>query len=172
MSCGSASRSAGSRVRAAVAAAFAFAFALVGAAERAAAQAPSTWELGLQGVGTLSDPEQATAGLHAGFRGGGRFRLAAFAGAGVQDDRLSGRGELVGHFLLSPYRRRGPGLYGGGGIAGVVGPVDRAYAVLVVGVESAPYGRSGWAIEAGVGGGARLAVGWRWRWRARRVAAP
>jgi hypothetical protein len=35
--------------------------------------------------------------------------------------------------------------------------------VLGLGLEHAPGAASGWSIEAGVGGGARLSVGWRVR---------
>ena len=45
--------------------------------------------------------------------------------------------------------------------------------VLLVGIESRPGGQGGWFVEAGIGGGARLAAGYRWRrlppgWRATR----
>jgi hypothetical protein len=74
-----------------------------------------------------------------------------------------GRGELLGHFHLAPEERRKPGFYLAGGIAGVVGAVRRGYLVLTAGLESDPAGGSGWAIEAGIGGGVRLGLGYRWR---------
>lgn len=75
-----------------------------------------------------------------------------------------GRGELLAHFLLSPAARRGIGLYAGGGIAAnVTGAKTSEFVVLTLGVESKPGARSGWAIEAGVGGGARVTIGYRWR---------
>jgi hypothetical protein len=37
------------------------------------------------------------------------------------------------------------------------------YLLLVLGVENAPGGGGGSFLEVGVGGGARLAVGYRWR---------
>ena len=46
----------------------------------------------------------------------------------------------------------------------VEGPVDRGYLVLTVGLENALPRRSGWAVEAGVGGGVRVLLGYRWRW--------
>ncbi|HSB55661.1 MAG TPA: hypothetical protein VLD58_14975, partial [Gemmatimonadales bacterium] len=79
--------------------------------------------------------------------------------------RLAGRGELLAQFLLSPGRTRGAGLYGLGGVAGQAGRRDRGFLVLGLGLEGAPGGASGWFAEAGVGGGARVAAGWRWRWR-------
>ena len=35
--------------------------------------------------------------------------------------------------------------------------------VLTLGLEARPAARDGWFVEAGVGGGARLAAGYRWR---------
>jgi hypothetical protein len=46
----------------------------------------------------------------------------------------------------------------------VGGPVERGYLVLTLGLEASPGGRTGWFLEAGVGGGARIAAGWRRRW--------
>jgi hypothetical protein len=39
----------------------------------------------------------------------------------------------------------------------------QGYMVLGLGVESSPGARSGWALEAGIGGGFRIALGYRWR---------
>ena len=78
-------------------------------------------------------------------------------GAGVSDDRAAWRGELLAHFLLSPARRQGAGVYGAGGVAVVGGPVEQGYLVLTLGLEARPAARVGWFVEAGVGGGA----GWR-----------
>jgi hypothetical protein len=55
-------------------------------------------------------------------------------------------------------------LYGAGGVAVVGGPVEQGYLVLTLGLEDRPAARAGWFVEAGVGGGARLAAGYRWRW--------
>jgi hypothetical protein len=55
------------------------------------------------------------------------------------------------------------GAYAGGGVAGIAGPDDRGYLVLLLGIEAGPGARGGWALEAGVGGGLRLAAGYRWR---------
>ena len=73
------------------------------------------------------------------------------------------RGELLGHFLLSPEEHRKPGFYVAGGIAGVEGVVGRGYLVLTLGLEQTPGRNSGWAVEVGAGGGVRVAAGYRWR---------
>lgn len=121
-------------------------------------------EAGVQALVTTASPALVTGGLYAAFRPSLRTRIAATLGAGVSDGRAAGRGELLAHFLLSPNAVSRPGVYLGAGIAGVVGPVDQGYVVALVGVEGAPGGRSGWVVEAGVGGGVRLTAGWRWRW--------
>jgi len=126
------------------------------------------YELGAGAVGTLTDEVIVlAAGVQGGWRPSARMRVTAFAGPGLgsdlETDALVGRGELAVHFLASPYSR-GIGFYGGGGVAGVVGGgVDQGYVLLTLGVEHRPGGRGGWWIEAGIGGGPRLAAGWRWR---------
>jgi hypothetical protein len=127
------------------------------------AQADRGYEVGIQGLTLLQDPVWLGGAMYGAWRPGGGVRLGLTIGAGSLDGRFSGRGELLAHFLLSPGRRRGVGLYGIGGIAGVAGPRDQGYLILGLGLEQAPGSRSGWAIEAGVGGGVRVAVGWRWR---------
>lgn len=121
-------------------------------------------EIGIQAIGTLSDPALAVAAGYGALRTSGRTRLSASLGAGVSDGRLAWRGELLGHFLLSPEERRNPGFYLAGGIAGVWGARDRAYLVLTLGVEQRPRSPSGWAAELGVGGGVRAVLAYRWRW--------
>lgn len=136
--------------------------AALGAAPPAAAQRVT--EAGLQAMATFSDPALAVAGATGAIRLSERGRLALSLGAGGSDGAFAWRGEAVGHFLLAPRRRRGMAAYGGGGLAVVGGPVDRGYLLLTLGVEAAPGSRSGWFAEAGVGGGLRVAGGWRWRW--------
>jgi len=132
-------------------------------------QAQQVRELGAQVLVATSDPALVTGGIYAALRPSARARLAATVGAGVSDGRAAARGELLAHFLLSPGATRKPGVYVGGGLAGVVGPVDQGYIVVLAGLESAPGASSGWAVEAGVGGGVRLTAGWRWRWRSHRT---
>ena len=137
-----------------------------------AAQATTVRELGLEAVATAADPAVYTAGVTASLRPASRSRVALYAGGGVSGGEGVGRAELVGHFLLNP-RSTHAAFYGGGGIAGVFGDgFAEGYLVLVIGVEGAPGGKGGWFAEAGIGGGARLAAGYRWRklppgWRAK-----
>jgi hypothetical protein len=129
------------------------------------ASAQQIRELGVQATGTLSEPALAVAGFYAGLRTPGRTRVSLSVGGGTSDQEFVVRGELLGHFLLSPDERRKPGFYLAGGVAAVLGgPVSRQYLVLTLGVEQRPRAASGWALELGVGGGARIGLGYRWRW--------
>jgi hypothetical protein len=121
-------------------------------------------ELGIQAIGTLSDPALAVGGVYGAWRPSRRGRISAALGVGGSGGKTGWRGELLGHFLLAPSRRHGPGFYTAGGVAVVGGSADRGYLVLAVGIEDRPGGSSGWFAEAGVGGGARLSAGYRWRW--------
>ena len=108
-----------------------------------------------------------TAGLlvHAGLRPGGSApRIVVALGGGVADGASVGRGELVAHLVLPQVPGAGVAFYLGGGIAGVTGPEDAAWLVALAGVETDPGGADGFALEVGVGGGARLSAGWRRRW--------
>jgi hypothetical protein len=128
-----------------------------------AARAQQVREIGFQAIGTFSDPALGVLAGYGALRTLGRTRLSISLGAGSSDGQLAGRGELLGHFLLSPEAPRKPGFYLAGGIAGVAGTVDRGYLVLTAGIEQSPGGSSGWSAEAGVGGGIRVGFGYRWR---------
>lgn len=120
-------------------------------------------EIGVQAIATTSEPALAVLGVYGALRTSGRTRLSLGVGAGVSDRELAWRGEVLGHFLLSPEERRRAGFYFMGGVAVVEGPVSRGYLVLALGLEQKPRASSGWAVEAGVGGGLRVAAGYRWR---------
>jgi hypothetical protein len=132
------------------------------AAPRLAAQ--QVRELGIQLTATASDPALGAAGIYGAVRTSLRTRLSAAAAAGISGDEAAWRGELLIHFLLNPTRHTGAGVYATGGIATVGGAVERGYVVASIGMEARPGASSGWFLEAGVGGGARLAAGFRWRW--------
>ena len=106
------------------------------------AGAQQVTELGVQATGTLSDPALGVGGVYGAWRASSRSRIAATLGVGGSDGELAWRGELLGHFLLAPARKRGAGAYLVGGLAVVGGPVDRGYLVLAAGLESRP----GWTV--------------------------
>ena len=120
-------------------------------------------EVGVQAIGTAADPTVVVGSLYGAIRTSHRTRISAALGAGVSDGDGALRGELLAHFLLNPTRRTGAGVYGAGGIALAEVPVDQGYVVVTLGIEGRPGSRSGWFVEGGVGGGARLALGYRWR---------
>ena len=55
-------------------------------------------------------PALAVAGMYGGARTSARTRVSAAAGAGFRRGEAALRGEMLGHFLLSPEQRRGAGL--------------------------------------------------------------
>lgn len=129
----------------------------------AAAGAQAVREFGVIGAATASDPALVAAGVYGALRTSLRTRGSIAGMLGASEGEAAWRAELLMHFLLSPTRERGVGAYGAGGIGVVGGPADRSYVVLTIGIESRPAAPSGWFVEAGVGGGARAAAGYRWR---------
>ena len=95
---------------------------------------------------------------------GAYFRLAGILGAGAArgdgETRASGRAEIIGRFLLDPYRQARWGLYGGAGVLARYerGPGTRGYLTLVVGAELPTTARAITAVELGLGSGVRLGV--------------
>ena len=85
---------------------------------------------------------------------------------GVGRHGVEGRTDLLSRFSLDPFRQSRWSLYGGGGISGRYRSRDdggsHAYLLSFVGLEGPlPFGRtSGWvpALEAGLGGGARVGI--------------
>lgn len=121
-------------------------------------------ELGVEAIGLFRDSSLMGGAVTGAVRISSRTRLALTGMVGGGDGGLGGRAELAGHFLLNPTAVRGLGLYGGGGLAVERQDRTRGYIELLVGIETRPGAQSGWAVEAGLGGGVRLAVGWRTRW--------
>ena len=127
-----------------------------------AAAAQRAREIGVHAVFTGQDAELFAGGVYGAVRTTRRTRLAVTAAAGSAGGEFVARGEVLGHFLLSP-ASSGPGVYGGGGIAGIAGAGEEGFLVLLLGIEHAPGGRAGWYLEGGLGGGVRIAAGYRWR---------
>lgn len=122
-----------------------------------------TQEVGVQ-LFVLSGDEPLVGGAgYAAIRPTTRSRISLALGAGGRDGEMTGRGELLGHFLFSSGRKQGPGVYAAGGLAVDIHGEANSWIVGAVGVEAAPGARSGWMAEIGVGGGWRGVLGWRWR---------
>lgn len=120
-------------------------------------------ELGARAVLSTSGPAAVVAGPEAALRVGRRDRLSVGVGLGAAGGGLAGRGELLWHFLLSPEAEGRPGVYAGAGLAVAADSAWRGLVVATVGLDWSPGGRSGWMAEVGVGGGLRVALGYRWR---------
>lgn len=128
-------------------------------------------EISVGGVAALARHAYWGAGAGVGRRVSGQTRVA-LAGSVGGWNRGGGGGsgaalrlEATGQFLVSPALRTGPGIYGGAGVAWQGGS-DRygtGYLMALVGVEGGPGRPSAWYVELGLGGGVRLAAGWRWR---------
>jgi len=126
------------------------------------AQTPRGLETGVAAMLLLAESRFGGGGALLALRPGGRLRLQLAALVGDDGD-LAGRGEFSVHYLVTPGAPRGVSLYGLTGVAGRAGRREAGYLLVGLGLESAPAGRHGWWVEAGVGGGARVALGWRWR---------
>ncbi|OYV71385.1 MAG: hypothetical protein B7Z72_06850 [Gemmatimonadetes bacterium 21-71-4] len=104
-------------------------------------------------------------GLGVASRDEDRTRVAAAAALGAfGDGHFGARADVTLQFLLDPAKLVGAAIYGGGGLSLAV---ERGHAtpylLLVLGAEHAPGGHGGSFLEIGVGGGVRVAVGYRWR---------
>jgi len=108
-----------------------------------------------------ADAVQAAAGLTLPL--GNYVRLDGVAGAGVEwsggESRGSGRVDLVGRFLLDPFRQSRWSGYGGAGLSALHTEHDwRGYMLAVVGVEGPGGRRFLPALEIGLGGGTRIGL--------------
>jgi hypothetical protein len=133
-------------------------------AAAAPCRAQRVQESELWGLAAASQPAFYGAGFGLAWRDDQRTRIApALAVGALGDGRLGARADLAIHFLLDPWKRSGTAIYGGGGLSLAMGE-GRAngYVMLVLGAENAPGGRGGSFVEIGVGGGVRLAIGYRW----------
>ena len=117
------------------------------------------------GLAVASQPALYAVGVGLAWRDNQRSRIApALAFGMLGNGKFGARADFAIHFLLDPYKRAGTAVYGGGGLtAAVAGGRVTPYALLVLGAENAPGGAGGSFIEIGVGGGVRLAIGYRWR---------
>lgn len=94
-----------------------------------------------------------------------QIRLAALAAGGLLAGRPGMRLEATAQLIVNPSGRGGAGLYAGTGVAwqGGRGTRGNGYITALIGLETAPGAKRGWVVEAGLGGGVRVTVGWRWR---------
>ena len=119
-------------------------------------------DLQLHAIGLVGGREFVGVGGGAGLRFGSGLRAALVVSGGwLEPNRVAGRAELLASFHLAPFSRAGPTVYGGGGVAALAADSLRGYLVLLLGLEARPAAGGGWFAEAGVGGGVRVALGYR-----------
>ena len=131
-----------------------------------AAQLPRR-ELGVALVLVGSDPVYAGLGVSGGLHLGNELRAVGAMTVGGAGGEVVVRGDAELQFVVDPFGRGRARLFAGAGLSGVTGPNGGGYLLVVAGIEGAPRARRGWSVELGIGGGARLAVGYRFRWAAR-----
>jgi len=109
------------------------------------------------------DSSVVAAGLGAGLRFGRGLRLGATAGTGwMAPDVWMGRAELIVAYHLYPVRPLRAGWYVGGGVAAELARGQVAGLIQALfGVEARPWRGGGLFAEVGVGGGVRVAAGYR-----------
>lgn len=123
-------------------------------------------EFQAQGVGIMADEDFFGGGLGVAWRSDGRMRLGGYANVGSYAKQLAFRPEVVAFFHLNPFKQRGFSPYVGGGVALVLtADESREYLVGALGLEWKPGARGGWFLEAGVGGGLRVSLGYQVRKR-------
>ena len=115
-------------------------------------------------MAVASEPWFAGAGLAVTQPGSGFLRLRSVLVVGWAGSDLLSRAELLVELVLDP-RTRGWTAFAGGGVAGLldVGGDVAGRLVLTIGAEERPSAPRGWRIEAGLGGGMRVAAGYRFR---------
>jgi hypothetical protein len=129
----------------------------------ARAQIPQP-SLAVTAMAVASDPWFGGAGLALTHPGSGFLRLRSVGVVGRAGSELLSRGELVVELMLDP-RSRGWTPVAGGGVAALLGSGGNLQGrlVILVGVEQRPAAPRGWRLEAGLGGGVRLAAGYRFQ---------
>ncbi len=123
-------------------------------------EAQRAWEWQGHGVVSVSDADFYGGGLGVGYRTDGRTRLQLLASVGDREGRIALRPEALVSFHLNPYKRQGVSPYAAGGIAFVINDgADAQYLIATLGLEGQPGRNWGWFVEAGLGGGVRIAAG-------------
>jgi hypothetical protein len=126
------------------------------------AQITRDWQV--HGIATVFADRFVGGGIGYAVRPPGRVRFALVGSLGDLEGVAAGRAEALISFHLNAGRARGFTPYGAAGIAAVITrPATRGYLELVLGMEQRPGRRSGFFAEAGVGGGLRIAAGYRFR---------
>ncbi len=126
------------------------------------AQVTKDWQV--QSVTTVLADHFLGWGVGYAVRPPGRLRFGGALNAGSLEGALGGRAEAFLAFHVNPGRENGFGPYAAAGLAANINRAGaRGYLEVLLGLEQHPGRRTGWFLEAGVGGGLRLAAGYRLR---------
>lgn len=128
------------------------------------AAAQRGWDGQVHVLALARDSALIGGGLGGALRLGRGLRIGATlsGGAPTPGGAAAGRGEALLAYHVSPPREGGVGVYAGAGVAGEVHDGDiRGLLVALLGLEARPWSGGGLFLEAGVGGGVRLAAGYR-----------
>lgn len=141
------------------------ALALTAAAGVARAQGLTATEWSVGGTMVAARRTFLGAGVEVAHRPGGQMRAALAAAAGARDGAAALRIDAMAQFVVTPSARTGVTLSGGLGLAyaGARKTRGAAWATAQLGAEAAAGRRRAWFVELGLGGGLRVAAGWRWR---------
>jgi len=125
--------------------------------------AATEWSVGVTTVAARRTFWGAGVGL--AHRSGGQVRAALAAAAGTRDGAAAMRVDATAQFVVTPSARTGVTWSGGLGLAyaGARHARGAAWVTAQLGAEAAAGRQRAWFVEAGLGGGLRLAAGWRWR---------
>jgi hypothetical protein len=135
---------------------------LLSSVEQLSAQGPPPVQAHI--LATATSTEFVGIGAGARVSLGPRISFSASLSPGSRRGSVAFRSEVVAVFHLNIDATAGWGLYGGGGLAFETKRPDSGnYLLLIAGAE--PNSRSGPFVELGVGGGARLNIGYRLRLR-------
>jgi hypothetical protein len=126
--------------------------------------AQQTFDWQVHGVATVFADRFTGAGVGLGVRPPGQSRVSIAASIGDAHGSPAGRVEGLLSFHLNPGKETGFSPYTGAGLAAnITRQATRGYVEVLLGVEERPGRRSGLFVEVGVGGGMRLAAGYRIR---------
>jgi hypothetical protein len=121
------------------------------------------WDGQVHALVLARDSSMVAGGVGAAMRFGRGLRVGATLSSGwLAPNEWAGRGEALVAYHLYPVRPGGAGWYLAGGVAAeLVGGQVRGLVQVLLGVEARPWRGGGLFAEVGVGGGVRVAAGYR-----------
>ena len=129
------------------------------------AQQLTATELSLGAAVSMARRTFAGAEVGLAHRPSAESRIGLTLAGGGSAGTAAARAQLTLQILVNPAARSGAGLFAGLGTAFLVrrDSPSQGYLALVLGLEGRPGSPQGWYVEGGLGGGVRIAAGWRGR---------